>query len=133
MSDEGASACFQLDCRFRLGLALELSLGCGIWERTGDFEIRLCWVCANIVYRWDKSSFDAVNEFRQQQSETVQPSYRTKPSRERESIAEQAKALLKGEASWKPNDADSETQVWEDDGEAVEVEREVEVPRVGDK
>ncbi|KAG4420099.1 hypothetical protein IFR04_006758 [Cadophora malorum] len=81
---------------------------------------------------WDKSSFDAVNEFRQQQSETVQPSYRTKPSRERESIAEQAKALLKGEASWKPNDTDSEIQ-WEDDGEAVEVEREVEVPRVGDK
>lgn len=89
-------------------------------------------VHANMIYRWDKSSFDAVNEFRQHQSETVQPSYRTKPSRERESIAEQAKALLKGEASWKPNDTDSEMQ-WEDDGEAVEVEREVEVPRVGDK
>jgi large subunit ribosomal protein L23 len=41
---------------------------------------------------------------------------------ERESIAKQAKALLEGKESWTPT-----TTEWEDDGEAVEVEKDMKI------
>jgi large subunit ribosomal protein L23 len=56
------------------------------------------------------------------------PDFREKPSRERDSIAEQAKALLQGKQSWKSTPKDSE---WDVDGEEVEVETEVELPKSG--
>lgn len=53
----------------------------------------------------------------------MRPGIREKPSEERASIAEQAKALLEGKNTWKNGKKD----IWEDDGEAVEVEKELKV------
>jgi large subunit ribosomal protein L23 len=54
----------------------------------------------------------------------VRPDYKEKPTKEREPIAEQAKALLQGKEKWKSNQ-----EVWEDVGEAEEVETDVVLPR----
>jgi len=56
----------------------------------------------------------------------MRPEARQKPTKERESIAEQAKALLKGDEKWKPAPRLDE---WEDVGEEVEVETDVVVGR----
>jgi large subunit ribosomal protein L23 len=78
--------------------------------------------------RWDKDTFDAAQKDRKQQEEMFQRDFREKPTRERASIAEQAKALVEGKQSWRPTPKDSE---WEDDGEEVEVEKDVQLPKVG--
>jgi large subunit ribosomal protein L23 len=57
-----------------------------------------------------------------------QPDARQNPNNERLTIAQQAKALLKGDDEWKPSE-----NVWEDIGEAVEVERDVEIPVEGNE
>jgi large subunit ribosomal protein L23 len=56
------------------------------------------------------------------------PDFKQKPSRERESIAEQAQALLQGKTSWKPT---PESNEWNEDGEEIEVETDVELPKSG--
>ena len=56
----------------------------------------------------------------------MRPDAKEKPTKERASIAEQARALLEGKEKWKPA---LERDVWEDVGEAVEVERDVTLPR----
>lgn len=56
-----------------------------------------------------------------------QQDFREKPARDRASIAAQAKDLLKGNATWKPN---VEQDEWEDVGEPVEVEQNVELPKL---
>ena len=56
----------------------------------------------------------------------MRPEAKTKPTKERASIAEQARALLEGKEKWKPT---REQDVWEDVGEAVEVEKDVTLPR----
>lgn len=56
------------------------------------------------------------------------PDFKQKPSRERESIAEQAQALLEGKQSWR---TPSESNAWNEDGEEIEVETDVELPKTG--
>jgi large subunit ribosomal protein L23 len=56
------------------------------------------------------------------------PDFREKPSRERKSMAEQAKALLQGKEGWRSTPKGNE---WSEDGEEIEVETGVELPRVG--
>jgi len=56
------------------------------------------------------------------------PDFKQKPSRERESIAEQAQALLQGKQSWR---TPSESNEWIEDGEEIEVETDVELPKTG--
>jgi hypothetical protein len=52
------------------------------------------------------------------------PEASKEPSPERKPIAEQAKALLKGEEAWK-----STSTMWEDVGDAREVETDVTLPK----
>ncbi|EKD17452.1 mitochondrial 54S ribosomal protein uL23m [Drepanopeziza brunnea f. sp. 'multigermtubi'] len=81
---------------------------------------------------WDKKTFDAAKKDREQTSEVYNPEYRLKPARDRESIAEQAKSLLKGETTWQsdPYSTRAQRNEWVDDGEPVEVDQHVEVPKL---
>jgi large subunit ribosomal protein L23 len=80
----------------------------------------------NSVVRWDKKTHDAAQKERQEEQDGYRPDARTKPpEKERASISEQAKALLAGEEKWKPTGG-----LWENVGEEVEVETEVEVPKI---
>ena len=54
------------------------------------------------------------------------PGYREMPARDRASIAEQAKRLLKGEDQWRSTPKGDQ---WEDIGEEVEVETHVDVAK----
>lgn len=74
--------------------------------------------------RWDKETFDAAKRDNEMQQATLRPDAKTKPSQERVPIALQAKALLEGRVG-----GAVEERVWEDVGDAVEVERDVELPR----
>ncbi|KAK2627792.1 hypothetical protein QTJ16_002438 [Diplocarpon rosae] len=82
------------------------------------------------LHEWEKDTFDAAQEDRKSNSEMYEPGFREKPAKDRKSIAEQAKAILKGEASWKPNQV---REQWENDGEAVEVEQGLDLPKLEDK
>lgn len=53
------------------------------------------------------------------------PDAKQKPSKERLSIAEQARAILQGKKVWKPT-----LDTWVNVGEEVEVEKDVKVPRL---
>ncbi|PQE06718.1 hypothetical protein CJF30_00008599 [Rutstroemia sp. NJR-2017a BBW] len=72
---------------------------------------------------WDQEQWKKRQEMETRMRESFQPDARQKPTNERLSIAQQAKALLQGEDEWKPSE-----DVWEDIGEPVEVERDVEIP-----
>jgi large subunit ribosomal protein L23 len=74
--------------------------------------------------RWDKKTYDAAQKDREIQEEQFRPGFREKPTRERASIAEQAKGLLKGDEKWRNTPVADE---WEDVGDAVEVETDVDV------
>ncbi|KAI9729889.1 MAG: hypothetical protein M1818_008329 [Claussenomyces sp. TS43310] len=71
---------------------------------------------------WDRDTFKAANKDQRDFQASYSPDAKTKPSSERASIAQQAKALLKGEEKWAPS-------VWEDFGEAQEVEKDVTLPK----
>ena len=77
--------------------------------------------------RWDKKTHDAAQEDRWKQEEEFRFDFRQKPTRERASMAEQAKALLSGKEGWKPP---PKASLWEEDGEEVEVETDVELPKI---
>jgi len=75
--------------------------------------------------QWDKSTFDAAQKHNQETQASYRPDAVEKPSRERRSIAEQAQALLQGQDKWRPT-----ATLWEDVGEAREVETDVTLPRI---
>lgn len=77
---------------------------------------------------WDKKTYDAANKDREIQQDQFRPDARQKPSKERESIAEQAQALLQGKESWKTTPASNE---WNEGEEEIEVETDVELPKTG--
>lgn len=77
--------------------------------------------------RWDKETFDAAKRDNERHQEALRPDAKTKPSQERVSIAEQARALLEGREKWKGGE--SKERVWEDVGDAVEVEKDVRLPK----
>ncbi|KAM3067257.1 mitochondrial 54S ribosomal protein YmL41 [Clarireedia jacksonii] len=72
---------------------------------------------------WDQDQWKKRSDTEKAIRESFQLDARQKPTNERLTIAEQAKALLRGEEKWKPAE-----NIWEDIGEAVEVERDVEIP-----
>jgi large subunit ribosomal protein L23 len=82
-----------------------------------------------VKYRWDKETFDAAKKDNEQQQAALRPDAKTKPSQERVSIAEQARALLDGRERWKGRGDEARERVWEDVGEAVEVEADVQLPK----
>lgn len=57
----------------------------------------------------------------------MRPQFRETPARDRASIAEQAKALLKGDATWRST---PQGEQWENVGEEQEVETDVDISRV---
>lgn len=73
--------------------------------------------------RWDKATHDAAQADSKAQQDAHAPEAKQAPPKDRESMAEQAKLLLRGEEPWKPK-ADQ----WVDDGEAREVEQDVMLP-----
>ncbi|PQE05254.1 mitochondrial ribosomal subunit L23 protein [Rutstroemia sp. NJR-2017a BVV2] len=77
---------------------------------------------------WDQEQWKKRQEMEKGTRESYQPDARQRPNNERLSIAQQAKALLQGEDEWEPSE-----NVWEDIGEAVEVERDVEIPVEGNE
>lgn len=79
-------------------------------------------------HRWDKETYDAAREEREEAQSEFNFDARQKPNtKQQESIAEQAKAVLRGKNPWKK---EPELDEWEDVGEAVEVEQDVQVPPV---
>ncbi|KFY13193.1 hypothetical protein V492_03417 [Pseudogymnoascus sp. VKM F-4246] len=72
---------------------------------------------------WDKVTYDAAKKEQKSDQEMMGPEAKKKPSLDRESIAEQAARLLEGKDAWKSKDE------WEDIGEAMEVEKDVVLPR----
>ena len=79
-----------------------------------------------MAHRWDKTTFEAAQKDKEIQEAQFKPGFREKPTRERGSIAEQAKAILKGDAQWKSTPVADE---WEDVGEAQEVETDVDISK----
>jgi large subunit ribosomal protein L23 len=79
--------------------------------------------------RWDKETFDAAKMDHEQQQAALRPDAKTKPSPERVSMALQARALLEGREKWEGKSGKSEERVWEDVGDAVEVEKDVQLPK----
>lgn len=77
--------------------------------------------------KWDKKMFDEAAKDREENEELYRPDAREKPTRERKSMKEQARELLEGKESWRGERTEEQ---WEDVGEAVEVESEVEVAKV---
>lgn len=71
---------------------------------------------------WDKKTFEAAKEDQEASQAVLDPATKKKPTTERDSIKEQAKAFLAGEEEWKPTK-------WENVGEAVEVDAGVELPK----
>ncbi|CZR64638.1 related to ribosomal protein [Phialocephala subalpina] len=78
---------------------------------------------------WDKDTYDSAKKEREEAEQIFAHDYRQQPTKERASMAEQAKALLSGKDPWKTT-PERERDEWEDDGEAVEVEQDIEVPPV---
>lgn len=74
---------------------------------------------------WDKKTFEAAKEDQEASQAVLDPATKKKPSLERDSIKEQAKAFLDGEEEWQP----TKWAGWEDVGEAVEVDAGVELPK----
>jgi hypothetical protein len=86
--------------------------------------------------RWDKKTHDAAAKDREENEEQFSPNARKKPTRERESMRGQARKLLKNKGllkkprqKWKGRGEEDEDE-WVDDGEAVEVETDVDVSKV---
>jgi hypothetical protein len=86
--------------------------------------------------RWDKQTHDAAAKDREENEEQYSPQARKKPTRERGSMRGQARNLLnkkglltKPRQKWKGR-GEEEVDEWVDDGEAVEVETDVDVSKV---
>ncbi|KAI9679411.1 MAG: hypothetical protein M1817_005433 [Caeruleum heppii] len=78
---------------------------------------------------WDKSTFDAIQDAQETERNSYKPDANQKPAADRDSIAEQARRLLRGEEKWRDrkDGRGVEKLVWEDVGEAVEVETDVDM------
>lgn len=82
------------------------------------------------LYRWDKDTFDGAQDYQQEQNKMLNPrDKRRAPNAELESIATQARRILKGEDPWEPRKDYPEREIWVDVGEPREVEADVEMPK----
>jgi large subunit ribosomal protein L23 len=79
--------------------------------------------------RWDKETFDAAKGDNEQHQAALRPDAKAQPSTERVSMAQQARALLEGREKWEGKSGRSEERFWEDVGDAVEVEKDVQLPK----
>ncbi|CAD6446412.1 85fc0672-98e5-4fbe-9ee6-0dcaafcfb538 [Sclerotinia trifoliorum] len=74
---------------------------------------------------WDKEGLKKRQEQEQELQAEQYPDAKQKPSKERLSIAEQARKILQGKEKWAPT-----RDTWMNVGEEVEVEQDVKVPRL---
>jgi large subunit ribosomal protein L23 len=86
-----------------------------VWPEVPDLE------------KWDKKVFDAEQKDRGERQDARRHDASLRPTKERKSIAEQAQALLDGEDSWQTGNKNSE---WENVGEEMEVETDVQLPKI---
>jgi large subunit ribosomal protein L23 len=82
-----------------------------------------------VADRWDKETFDAAKKDNEQFQAALRPDSKMMPSKERVSIAMQARALLERKETWKGKTGTPLESVWDDVGEAVEVEQDVQLPK----
>ncbi|KAF7870037.1 hypothetical protein EAF04_004821 [Stromatinia cepivora] len=73
---------------------------------------------------WDKEGLKKRQEHEEELQAEQYPDAKQKPSKERLSIAEQARKILQGKEKWAPT-----RDTWMNVGEEVEVEQDVKVPR----
>ncbi|KAI9646845.1 mitochondrial 54S ribosomal protein YmL41 [Ciborinia camelliae] len=73
---------------------------------------------------WDQDGVKKRQKYEQEAQEARYPDAKQKPTKERLSIAQQAREILQGEKKWK-----STQDTWVNVGEEVEVETDVKVPR----
>lgn len=71
------------------------------------------------LHRWDKEAWDAAQKAQEAENERFGPEAGKLPPGDRQTMAEQAKALLEGKMLWRPS--------WRDYGRAVEVETDMDV------
>ncbi|ATZ56114.1 Bcmrp20 [Botrytis cinerea B05.10] len=74
---------------------------------------------------WDQEGVKKRQEYEQELQAGQYPDAKQKPSKERLSIAEQARKILQGKEKWAPT-----RDTWMNVGEEVEVETDVTVPRI---
>ena len=86
-----------------------------VWPEVADLE------------KWDKSVYEATKKEREAYEKNFQPDASMNLPTDRQTIAEQAKALLKGEDNWKTGNSNSK---WIEGAEEVEVETDVQIPKI---
>jgi hypothetical protein len=80
------------------------------------------WKCS---HSWDQATFEMAAKENREYQQSFGPEARERPNmKERASIAEQAQALLRGDRKW-----EATKTVWEDFGDAKEVETDVSLPK----
>jgi large subunit ribosomal protein L23 len=114
-----------------------------------EMERPFVWPEVPDLDKWDKKTHDAAQKEREENEEMFSPDARKKPTKERVSIKGQARPLLRArarrefdqseegralrerlKARRKEAEVEEEEGEWVDDGEAVEVETDVDVSKV---
>jgi large subunit ribosomal protein L23 len=106
------------------GYILGLVLGFALRYWSPKLWFGVCLLVLTGWRSWDQKTYKAVRKYQEEMQQSIHPDAKEKPTNERESIAEQAKLLLAGEERWK-----SSKDIWEDIGEAEEVETGVAWPK----
>jgi large subunit ribosomal protein L23 len=93
---------------------------------TVEMDKPFVWPEVTDLEKWDKSVYEATKKERESYEKQLQPDASRLVPTDRSSIAEQAKALLKGDGHWKTGNLNDK---WVDGAEEVEVETDVEIPQ----
>jgi large subunit ribosomal protein L23 len=101
-----------------------------IKKMTVEMERPFVWPEVPDLEKWDKKTFDAAQKEREENEKQFRPDGRQIPTKERASIAEQARLLLQGKEKWKTGNTRREWSEWENVGEEIEVERDVQLPKL---
>jgi large subunit ribosomal protein L23 len=98
-----------------------------IKKMTVEMDSPFVWPEVPDLEKWDKETHDAAQKEQEEQQKQFMPRARQEPTKERASMAEQARALLQGNDTWRTGNTRSE---WVDGGEEVEVEQDVQLPKI---
>ena len=95
---------------------------------TVEMERPFVWPEVPDLEMWDKSVYEGTEKERDEHQKYMAPDSSKLSPADRNSIAKQAKSLLQSTAAWKTGNTNPK---WEDVGEEVEVETDVELPKSG--
>jgi large subunit ribosomal protein L23 len=98
-----------------------------IKKMTVEMERPFVWPEVPDLEKWDKTMFDAAQAEKSEQQHSFMPISRQMPTKERASIAQQAKSLLRGQDKWTTGNTSPE---WENVGVEREVETDVQLPQI---